>query len=52
VKPETYQKIIEEQVKASEVSAFKATTGKLFSLMIIGVSGAVIVASIMKKRPA
>jgi hypothetical protein len=51
IKAENYSKIIEEQVKTSEVSAFKATTGKLFSLMIIGVSGAVIVASILKRSP-
>jgi hypothetical protein len=50
VKPEDYSKIISEQIVNSENSAFKATTGKLVSMMLIGISGAVIIASIMKRN--
>lgn len=50
IKPENYSKIIEEQVKNSELSAFKATTGKLFSFMLIGISGAVIVSMSMRRK--
>jgi uncharacterized membrane protein YhaH (DUF805 family) len=49
IKPEDYQKIIAEQIHTSEVSAFKATTGKLFSYMFIGLSGAFITSAIMKR---
>lgn len=52
VKVEDYPKIIEEQIQRAEVSSFKATTGKLFSLMLIGISGAVIAAAILKKQAA
>lgn len=52
VKPADFEKIIAEQIQNSEVSSFKATTGKLFSLMLIGLSGAFIVASVMKRRPS
>jgi hypothetical protein len=50
IKAEDYQKIIAEQVKMSEVSAFKATTGKLFSYMLLGISSAVIVSLIMRRK--
>lgn len=49
IKPQDYQKIITEQIKAIEDSAFKATTGKLFSYMFIGLSTAFIMSAIMKK---
>ncbi|MDO9000906.1 MAG: DUF4199 domain-containing protein [Bacteroidota bacterium] len=49
IKAEDYQKIIAEQIKASEVSGFKATTGKLFSFMLIGAISAFITSAIMKK---
>lgn len=49
IKPEDYSKIIDEQVKNSEVSAFKATTGKLFSFMLLGASSAFIVSALMKR---
>ena len=51
IKPEDYQKIIAEQIHTSEVSAFKATTGKLFSFMFIGLSSAFITSAIMKRSP-
>ena len=49
IKPDDYQKIISEQIKSAEVSAFKATTGKLFSYMFIGLSSAFIISAAMKK---
>ena len=49
IKAEDYPKIIAEQIKVSEVSAFKATTGKLFSFMFIGLISAFITSAIMKK---
>lgn len=49
IKAEDYQKIIAEQIQVSEVSAFKATTGKLFSFMFIGLISAFITSAIMKK---
>lgn len=52
IKPETYSKIIEEQVSNAVTSSFKATTGKLFGLMFIGISGAVIAAAFMRKKSA
>ncbi|MCC6371907.1 MAG: DUF4199 domain-containing protein [Bacteroidia bacterium] len=52
VKPEEYPKLIAEQIEVAKTSAFKATTGKLFSLMLIGISGSVIVASILRRKPA
>jgi len=52
VKPEDYSKIIQEQIKNSEVSAFKATTGKLFSFALLGISSALITSLIMKKSRA
>jgi len=51
IKAENYQKIIAEQIQASEVSAFKATTGKLFSFMLIGGITAFITAAIMRRSP-
>ena len=50
--PAEYPKIISEQIKLAEVSAFKATTGKLFSFTLIGLSGAFIVAMFMKRNVA
>ena len=49
IKAEDYQKIIAEQIKASEVSGFKATTGKLFSYMLIGGISAFITSAAMRK---
>ena len=49
IKADDYQKIIAEQIKTAEVSAFKATTGKLFSYMFIGLSSAFILSAAMKK---
>jgi hypothetical protein len=50
VKPEDYQKIIQEQIKTAEVSALKATTGKLFSFTILALGGAFITSVFMKRR--
>lgn len=50
IKPEQYEKIVAEQIRATEDAAFKATTGKLFSLLIIGGSAAFITSALMKKR--
>lgn len=47
MKTEDFPKIISEQL--SDLSAFKATTGKLIPLIFIGVSGAFICAVFMKK---
>lgn len=49
IKPEDYHKIIQEQIAQSEVSAFKATTGKLISMMVIGLSSSFLCAVIMKR---
>lgn len=49
IKPEDYTKIIDEQIKNSEVSSFKATTGKLFSYMLLGLSIAFICAVSLKR---
>lgn len=51
IKAEDYQKIIAEQIKASEVSAFKATTGKLFSFILIGAMSAFLTSALMKRSP-
>jgi hypothetical protein len=51
IKPEDYTRIIEEQVKGAEGAAFRATTGKLFSLLLVGLTGAFAVASLMKRNP-
>jgi hypothetical protein len=51
VKAEEYSRIIEQQIRNAGTSGFKATTGKLFSFLIIGVSGAFIVAMLMKRPP-
>jgi hypothetical protein len=48
-KPEQYQGIIDEQIKAAEGAGFKATTGKLFSMMLIGFSSAFVVSLLMKR---
>jgi hypothetical protein len=47
IKTEQFPKIIEEQISA--LSASKATTGKLFPLVLIGLSGAFVSAMLMKK---
>ena len=52
IKADQYDKIIHEQVSNAESSSFKATTGKLFSMMLIGLSGAFITSAIMKRRTA
>lgn len=49
VKIENFSTIINEQITA--LSAGKATTGKLFPLVLIGLSGAFITAMIMKRGP-
>jgi hypothetical protein len=49
VKPRDFDKIIAEQVANSKDAGFKATTGKLFSMLIIGVSGALIVGTLMRR---
>jgi hypothetical protein len=50
-KPDTYSKIISQQVTAAQGSAFRSTTGKLFSMMLIGLAGAFIVSMVMKRSP-
>lgn len=52
IKPEQYPTIIQEQVSNAVTSSFKATTGKLFGLVFIGVSSAVIAAAFMRKKEA
>ena len=49
IKTEDYQKIISEQIQLSETSAFKATTGKLFSFMLIGLTSSFICAVFLKR---
>jgi hypothetical protein len=49
IKAEDYQKIITEQIHLSETSSFKATTGKLFSFMLIGLSSAFICSVFLKR---
>ncbi|MGZ4044394.1 MAG: DUF4199 domain-containing protein [Bacteroidia bacterium] len=49
IKIDDFSKIINEQI--SGLSAGKATTGKLFPLILIGLSGAFISAMIMKRGP-
>ncbi|MBK9285927.1 MAG: DUF4199 domain-containing protein [Sphingobacteriaceae bacterium] len=50
VKEADYAKIIEEQIKNTEVSAFKATTGKLFSYILLGLSSTFICAVLLKRN--
>jgi hypothetical protein len=50
--PEKYPSVIEEQVTAAQGAAFRSVTGKLFSALIIGLSSAFIVVSVMKRRPS
>jgi uncharacterized membrane protein YhaH (DUF805 family) len=50
-KPENYQKVIDEQIRDSKDAAFKATTAKLFSFMLIGLGGAFITSILMKRSP-
>ena len=47
IKVENFPNIINEQI--SELSAFKATTGKLIPLIFLGLSGAFIASVLMKK---
>lgn len=49
IKIDNFGKIIDEQIGA--LSASKAMTGKLFPLILIGLSGAFITAMIMKRGP-
>jgi hypothetical protein len=49
IKEGDYDRIITEQVKGAEGAAFRATTGKLFSMVLIGLSGSFIVSSLMKR---
>jgi hypothetical protein len=49
IKTEDFPKIIESQI--SSLAAGKATTGKLFPLVLIGLSGAFITAMFMKRGP-
>ena len=51
VKETDYSKIIQEQIANTEVSAFKATTGKLFSYVLLGLSSAFICAVLLKRSP-
>ena len=51
IKAEDYQKIIAEQIQLSETSSFKATTGKLFSFMLIGLTSAFICSVFLKRGP-
>ncbi len=51
IKAGDFPRIIQEQVAASSVSAFRSTTAKLFPLIIIGLSSAFIAAALMKKSP-
>jgi hypothetical protein len=45
-----YPGIIAEQVKLANDAGFKATTGKLFSMMLIGLSSAFGVSMLMKRN--
>lgn len=47
IKTEDFPKIIEEQINS--LSAFKATTGKLLPMLIIGLSGAFATSALMKR---
>lgn len=49
IKPEDYQQIIRDQIENAGSSAFKATTAKLFSYLLIGISGAFVVSVFMKR---
>ena len=48
-KPEDFPRIIEEQIR--DASAFKATTGKIITMMFIGLGGAFVMAVFMKRGP-
>jgi hypothetical protein len=50
IKSTDYDRIISEQVEGAKGAAFRATTGKLFSLVIIGLTGAFAAASMMKRK--
>jgi len=47
IKTEDFPKIIEEQINS--LSAFKATTGKLLPMLIIGLSGAFATSALMRR---
>lgn len=49
LKVEDFPKIIKEQIDG--VSAFRATTGKLVPLLLIGFSGAFVAAIVLKRAP-
>jgi hypothetical protein len=49
VKTENFPTIIQEQI--SQLSAFRATTGKLIPLLFIGLSGAFAASVVMKRSP-
>jgi hypothetical protein len=49
IKIDNFPNIIQEQIGA--LSAGKATTGKLFPLILIGLGGAFVTAMIMKRGP-
>ena len=50
IKPEQYEKIIAGQIASTETAAFRATTGKLFSFLIVGLSAAFICSASMKRN--
>lgn len=50
IKTENFPKIIDEQIGA--LSAFKASTGKIFPLLLIGLSGSFIMSALMKRKQA
>ncbi|MDI1354955.1 MAG: DUF4199 domain-containing protein [bacterium] len=49
LKVENFPKIIEEQI--SDLSAFKATTGKLIPMLFFGFGGAFVMAMFLKRSP-
>jgi hypothetical protein len=50
IKPSDYGRIIDEQVASAGGAAFRATTGKLFSLLLIGLVSAFAVSSLLKRK--
>lgn len=49
IKVENFPVIIKEQIDS--LSAFRATTGKLMPMLLIGFSGAFVAAMVLKRRP-
>ncbi|MBS1652041.1 MAG: DUF4199 family protein [Bacteroidetes bacterium] len=49
VPPADYSKIISEQIALASISAFKATTAKVFSFCLLGISSAFFCAFALKK---